>query len=64
MESESDTPRAVVGLTDITVRNKFAKELLSFAIPYRLFLEMESNVEGSFLQKHNWQNLLERNQQE
>jgi len=48
-------------LTDITVRNKFAKDLLSFAIPYAMFLEMESNVRGSVLEKHNWQNLLERN---
>ena len=63
-EAESDTPRAVVGLTDITVRNKFSKELLSFAIPFQMFLEMESNVTGSFLEKHNWQNLLERNQPE
>jgi len=60
-EAESETPRAVIGLTDITVRNKFAKDLLSFAIPYTMFVEMESNVDGSFLEKHNWQNLLERN---
>ena len=59
-EAASDTPRAVIGLTDITVRNKFAKDLLTFAIPYRMFLEMESNVDGSFLEKHNWLNLLER----
>jgi hypothetical protein len=34
---------------------------MSFAIPYTMFLEMESNVDGSFLEKHRWQNLLERN---
>ncbi len=63
-EARSETPRAVIGLTDVTVRNKFAKDLLSFAIPYPLFLEMEANVKGSFLEKHNWQHLLERNRTE
>jgi uncharacterized protein (DUF169 family) len=60
-ESEAETQRAVIGLTDITVRNKSAKDMLSFAVPYRMFLEMESNVPGSFLEKGCWQNLLERN---
>jgi uncharacterized protein (DUF169 family) len=63
-EAGSATPRAVIGLTDVTVRNKFAKDLLSFAIPYPMFLEMEANVGGSFLEKHNWQHLLERNSSE
>jgi uncharacterized protein (DUF169 family) len=59
-EAESPTSRAVIGLTDVTVRNKFPKDLLSFTIPYQMFLEMESNVDGSFLEKHNWLNLLKR----
>ena len=63
-EAASENPRAVIGLTDVTVRNKFARDLLSFAIPYRMFLEMEADVTGSFLEKHHWQNLLERNKAE
>ena len=27
-------------------------------------LEMESNMAGSFLEKHNWLNLLQRNRQD
>ncbi|NTU59382.1 MAG: DUF169 domain-containing protein [Chlorobiaceae bacterium] len=60
-EATSDQPRAVLGLTDVTVRKMFPKEILSFAMPWKLFMEMESNVKGSFLEKRHWQHLLERN---
>jgi uncharacterized protein (DUF169 family) len=62
-EAKSANPRAVVGLTDISarkaVRNLLGTEYLSFAMPWDMFLEMEGNVEGSFLERHTWQSLLE-----
>ncbi|MCF8382461.1 MAG: DUF169 domain-containing protein [Chlorobium sp.] len=30
----------------------FPKNLLTFAVPYRMYLEMESNEEERFLEKH------------
>jgi hypothetical protein len=61
-EAESDRPRAVVGLTDLSarvyIRKQLGDNLLSFAMPFALFKEMEANVEGSFLQRHTWQELL------
>lgn len=60
-EDESDNPRAVIGLTDISARKCVDKDILSFSVPYKMFLEMESNVEGSFLEKHEWLRILERN---
>jgi len=60
-ETESSHPKAVIGLTDITARIIVDKDILSFAIPYKMFLEMESNVEGSFLEKREWLKILERN---
>jgi len=61
-EAESDRPRAVVGLTDLSARLSIRKQLgdnlLSFAMPFALFKEMEANVAGSFLQRHIWQELL------
>ena len=61
-EAESDRPRAVVGLTDLSARVYLRKQLgdnlLSFAMPFALFQEMEANVEGSFLQRHTWQELI------
>ncbi len=61
-ESEAKNPRAIIGLTDITIRKMFDKDILSFSVPYKMYLEMESNVEGSFLDEHGWQNILKRNQ--
>ncbi|MBW2107860.1 MAG: DUF169 domain-containing protein [Deltaproteobacteria bacterium] len=57
-EAKSENPRAVVGLTDISarenLRKQLGKDLLSFAVPWQMFLEMEGNVEGSFLQRRTW----------
>lgn len=61
-EAKADRPRAVVGLTDLSarvyIRKQLGDNLLSFAMPFSLFKEMEANVEGSFLQRHTWQELL------
>ena len=61
-EAKSERPRAVIGLTDLSarvcIRKQLGGNLLSFAMPFALFREMEVNVEGSFLQRHTWQTLL------
>jgi len=60
-EARSVHPRAVVGLTDISARKNVRKllgsEYLTFAVPWRMFLEMEDQVEGSFLQRPTWLSL-------
>ncbi len=50
-EKSADKPRAVIGMTDISARKYLDKDLLSFAVTYGMFLEMENNVKESFLQK-------------
>lgn len=61
-ELERDRPRGLVGLTDITarrnVRTVLGAHVLSFTAPWPLFLEMEGNVEGSFLGRMTWRSLL------
>lgn len=61
-EAASETPRAVLGLNDISARLTLKRVLkdhvMSFAAPYRLFLEMETNVEGSFLERSTWKALI------
>lgn len=65
-EAESENPRAIVGLTDVSARKYVRKlmgaEYLTFAMPWELFLEMESNVEGSFLERPIWQSLQDSRQ--
>ena len=51
-----------MGLTDLSarvyIRKQLGDNLVTFATPFALFTEMETNVEGSFLQRHTWQELL------
>lgn len=60
-EAESSSPRAVVGLTDISARLHLKRQLggnfFSFSIPWRMFLEMEEDVKGSFLTRRTWRDL-------
>lgn len=60
-EAMSEHPRAVIGLTDISarlfIRRQLGDNLFSFSIPWKMFLEMEENVKGSFLERRTWKNL-------
>ncbi|MDR1035170.1 MAG: DUF169 domain-containing protein [Deltaproteobacteria bacterium] len=57
-ERGKDSPRAVVGLTDIharkVMRRLVGREYLSFSVPWEMYAEMEDNVGGSFLERHVW----------
>ena len=62
-EEQSEKPRAVVGLTDLSARVYVRKQMgephfMTFAAPFKLFEEMEQNVAGSFLERPVWQSLL------
>ena len=61
-EAQSKTPRAVVGLTDLSARVSIRKQLkdnlMTFAVAMAMFEEMEENVAGSFLQRPTWQHLV------
>ncbi len=52
--------RAMIGLTDISARGYLPPDVLSFTIPWAMFLEMEGNVKGSFLEKQDWQKVKAR----
>jgi uncharacterized protein (DUF169 family) len=60
-EADSEYPRAIVGLTDLSAR-KYTRAMLgrhamSFAMPWKLFVRMEEDVENSFLQRETWLSL-------
>lgn len=60
-EAESEHPRAVLGLVDLSarlqLRPKLGDDLFTFAVPWAMFERMEANVEGSFLERPTWQAL-------
>ncbi len=64
-EAVSEKQRAVVGLTDISARKYVRKQLgdylFTFTVPFKMFLEMEENVEGSFLERYVWLSLIKEN---
>jgi uncharacterized protein (DUF169 family) len=63
-EAESEMPRAVIGLTDTAARaytaSSLGHDVLTFSVPYKMWLELEANVPGSFLEKETWQSLIEQ----
>jgi len=60
-ELERERPRGLIGLTDISARENvrpvLGQHVLSFTAPWPLFLEMEGNVKGSFLERETWRAL-------
>ena len=60
-ELEREHPRALIGLTDISARNTVraspGKNLMSLTVPWPLYLEMEGNVDSSFLHRETWREL-------
>ena len=59
-EAKKENPKGVIGFFDISKRSVVDREILSFTVPFKLYQEMESNVEESFLRMHVWEKLQER----
>lgn len=57
-ELKRDCPRALIGMTDISARKNtralLGKHVMSFTAPWKMFLEMESHVDGSFFERETW----------
>lgn len=62
-EAQSETPRCLIGLTDISARKHLKSQgcadKLTFTVPFQRLGQMEGNVEGSFLQGDTWASVLE-----
>lgn len=53
-ENGKESKTCFLGLTDPSGRKHMDKDLLSFTIPYRRFLEMEANAAHCFFQTETW----------
>ena len=61
MAARNGSPKAVLGLLDVSARPMVDKDLLSFTVPFEMFLNMEKNVPDSFLRHHkSWLKVKER----
>jgi uncharacterized protein (DUF169 family) len=61
-QAKEDNPKAIIGLTDLSARRYTASSLgheyMTFAVPFKMYQELEDNVEGSFIERHAWKELM------
>ena len=58
--ARSNINMAFWGLHDISVRPSFPENIMTLSMPYAMYREMGSNIEGSFLVTIKWEKVLER----
>jgi len=54
LEKDSDHPRGVLGMFDVSARPFVPEDILSFSVPMNRFVEMIGNMEESFLITQSW----------
>jgi hypothetical protein len=59
-EAEKEKPHAILGMFDVSARPMVEKEILTFAMPFSVFLKLLENVQGSFLETESWKKVLKR----
>jgi hypothetical protein len=59
-EQDSDSPRAVLGLFDVSARPFVAADCLTFAVPMNKLRRMIDNMDESFLITESWRRVRQR----
>jgi hypothetical protein len=60
LETKAATPRAVIGMFDISARPFVPADILTFAAPLSKFTRMVDNMEESFLITPSWAKIQKR----
>jgi hypothetical protein len=60
IECQSDRPRAVLGMFDVSARPKIDAGFLAFSIPMKKFESMVDNMDESFLITGSWRKIMDR----
>ncbi|MFB0525612.1 MAG: DUF169 domain-containing protein [Phycisphaerae bacterium] len=60
LEKESDCPKAVVGMFDVSARPFVPEDVLSFSVPTNKFAAMVENINESFLITESWGKIQKR----
>jgi uncharacterized protein (DUF169 family) len=60
LERSADTPRAVIGMFDVSARPFIPEDMLSFAVPMSKFDRMIDNMNESFLITESWSKIQKR----
>lgn len=60
LEKESDCPRAVLGMFDVSARPFVSEGILSFSVPMNKFITMVENMDESFLITPSWGKIQKR----
>lgn len=59
-EAEKEKPQAILGMFDVSARPFVEENVLTLAMPTKLFLELLNNQEESFLITNSWKKVKER----
>ncbi len=54
LEKDSENPRAVLGMFDVSARPYVGEDELTLAVPMKKFVTMVENIEESFLITESW----------
>jgi uncharacterized protein (DUF169 family) len=60
LENQSDYPKAVLGMFDVSARPFVPENVLSFSVPMKKFITMVDNIEESFLITDSWNKVQQR----
>ncbi len=60
LEKDSDKPRGVIGMFDVSARPFVPKDALTFSVPISKFIRMIDNMEESFLITGSWEQVQKR----